>query len=120
MAVRPASRLASPAMDADLEDLLQRIEAATGADPALDGDIAALLADSVEAVPAYTASVDACLTLMHAVLPRWHWHLGHDASGVFPYASLSKGRRRVSAKGTTVPLVLLSAIVRALLSKKRR
>jgi len=107
-------------MATDLEDLLEKIEAATGAETPLDREIAALLTDGSETVPAYTASVDACLALLHTLLPHWHWHLGHDASGIFPYASLSKGRRRVSAKVTTVPLVLLSAIVRALLAERRR
>ncbi len=107
-------------MGTELENLLERIGTATGSDPALDREVAALLAASGENLPAYTASVDACLDLLRRVLPAWHWHLGHDASGIFPYASLSKGRRRVSAKGTTVPLVLLSVIVRALLAQQRR
>jgi len=111
--------------DHELSSLQQRIEVATGADHDLDAAIDRLLrravdappdtgADAVpEATPAYTASVDQCLELLHAVLPDWHWHIGRGASGVFPYATLSKGKTVISADGTSVPLVLLTAMIRA-------
>ena len=115
--------------DHELSSLQQRIEAATGADHDLDADIDHLIrrtpddspndtpatpSDAApDTVPAYTASVDQCLELLHAVLPDWHWHIGRDASGVFPYAALSKGKIVISADGTSVPLVLLTAMIRA-------
>jgi len=109
----------------ELSSLQQRIEAATGADRDLDADIDRLIRRVVndppdadpdptpDAIPAYTASVDQCLELLHVVLPDWHWHIGRDASGVFPYAALSKGKTVISADGTSVPLVLLTAMIRA-------
>lgn len=97
-----------------LSALLDRIEAATGADRALDAAIEQALRGRAQAPPDYTASVDHCLDLLHALLPKWHWHIGRGARGILPHASLSKGRITVSAGGTTVPLVLLAAIVKAL------
>jgi hypothetical protein len=102
-----------------LSALLDRIEVATGADRALDAAIdralrGRALRGRAQTPPDYTASVDHCLDLLHALLPKWHWHIGRDAHGILPHASLSKGRITVSAGGTTVPLVLLAAIVKAL------
>lgn len=101
--------------------LLDRIERARGADRALDADLAKILLDAsdraADEAPDYTESVDRCLELLHALLPDWHWHLGRDALGVFPYASLSKGKVVVRADGTTVPLVLLEVIVKALIAE---
>jgi hypothetical protein len=102
-----------------LTSLLRRIEAATGADRALDAAIEQALAPPhaegrSEAPPDYTASIDRCLDLVHALLPHWHWHIGRGARGILPYASLSNGRVTVTADGTTVPQVLLAAIVKAL------
>jgi len=59
------------------------------------------------------------LELLHAILPNWHWHLGRGANGVMPYASLSNGKMTVSADGTTVPQVLLAAIIKALIEQER-
>lgn len=97
-----------------LASLLERIETATGADRALDAFIEQALMGSSKDPPDYTASVDRCLDLLHALLPDWHWHIGRGSRGIMPYASLSKGGVTVSADGTTVPQVLLSAIVKAL------
>jgi len=107
--------------DHELSSLQQRIETATGTDRDLDADIDRLLRRVDEeppdphpdVAPAYTASVDRCLELLHDILPDWHWHIGRDASGVFPYAALSKGKITISAEGTSVPLVLLIAVIRA-------
>jgi len=103
----------------ELASLLDRIEAATGADRALDASIDRALApmhawNRAQDPPDYTASVDRCLDLLHELLPDWHWHLGRGALGIMPYASLSNGKVAVSADGTTVPQVLLAAIVKAL------
>jgi len=98
----------------DLKNLLTAIETASGADPRLDAKIDNILRNSKEPGPAYTASVDSCLELIHDVLPDWHWHVGRGAGGVMPYASLSKGNLKVVADGVTVPLVILAATVKAL------
>jgi hypothetical protein len=102
-----------------LAALLDRIEAATGADRALDAAIEQALAPPhaegpSRTPPDYTASVDHCLDLLHALLPDWHWHIGRGARGIMPYVTLSNGRITVTAGGTTVPQVLLAAIVKAL------
>lgn len=103
----------------ELASLLDRIEAATGADRALDAAVNRALApihaeNGTQDPPDYTASVDRCLDLLHELLPDWHWHLGRGARGIMPYASLSNGEVTISADGTTVPQVLLAAIVKAL------
>ena len=100
-------------MTADLTDLLQRVHAATGHDPDLDAAIAAGLEYRAAEVPAYTASVDACIALVHRVLPGWGWHVGYDARGVIPYAAVSKGQTRHEAGAPTVLLSLLAALLRA-------
>lgn len=109
-------------MTSDLPALLSRITAATGQDTALDARIGELLApmNGAHALPAYTASVDACLDLIRSTLPHWHWHVGHGPRGLLPYASLTKHvpatnvvEGRVEASAPTVPLALLGATVKA-------
>ena len=102
-------------MTRELEDLLQRIGEATGADAALDRLIAERLerSDPSEAVPDYTASVDSCLALIARVLPGWAWHIGFGPRGIFPYATLHDDRDRCEALAPTVPLALLQAAVQA-------
>ncbi len=107
-------------MLSSLHSLKQRIESGNGADRDLDADIEKILCGPSDHPPDYTASVDRCLELLHGVLPNWHWHLGRGATGMMPYATLSKGRTSVSADGTTVPQVLLAVIVRALIEQRRR
>ena len=102
-----------------LQSLQVRIESAKGADRDLDAEIEIILNGPSDDPPDYTASVDRCLDLLHAKLPNWHWHLGRDVVGMMPYANLSNGKKTVSAEGTTVPLVLLTTIVKALISQKR-
>ena len=81
-------------MTAELTDLLRRVRAATGHDPTLDAALAAGLEHRTAEIPADTASVDACLALVHRVLPGWGWHVGYDARGVIPYAAVAKGQTR--------------------------
>lgn len=98
-----------------LTDLIARLDAATGPDPALDRDITQTLGGSTTAaeVPAYTASIDRCFDLLHRVAPGWHWHVGFGVTGLLPYATLALGPRRFEASAATVPLALLNVIVRA-------
>jgi hypothetical protein len=101
-------------MKSSLRHLQKRIASATGADRDLDAEIARALVETDGDALDYTASVDRCLDLLQTRLPAWHWHLGRGPSGVMPYASLTKGEATVSADGTTVPLVLLAVIFKAL------
>ena len=98
-----------------LARLLKRLRAATGRDKALDRAIARGLEAGGHRTPApdYTASVDACLALLHRVLPGWHWHVGYGPRGILPYAVVDKGERRHEATAPTVPLALLTALVEA-------
>lgn len=109
-------------MTSDLEDLLQRITGATGADGELDRLIAERLepSDPPRAVPDYTASVDSCLGLIARVLPGWAWHVGFGPRGIFPYATLQDDRDRFEALAPTVPLALLQAAVQACRALARR
>jgi hypothetical protein len=93
--------------------LTEALQAASGADAALD----ARLAQELGAPPAdYTSSVDAALGLVHHALPGWGWHVGWHADGVTPYATLHDAARtaHVEAAGPTVPLALLRAVAKAL------
>lgn len=102
-------------MMADWTELASGLEAATGADGALDGAIA----ETFRVAPAdYTASVDGCRALIASALPGWSLHLGYGVSGVFPYAALSSGDRRHMAEAPTVPLAMLRAAVAAMTDGK--
>ena len=70
-------------MDTSLDELLAQLEAATGRDRQLDAALALAFAGG-EPPPDYTASIDRCLELVHAVLPGWAWHVGWNATGVLP------------------------------------
>lgn len=106
-------------MRGNLERLEIEIGAATGADTDLDAGIhAAVYGGSSGKAPAYTASVDACLTLIQKGLPEWHWHIGYGPRGILPYAVMTAGAAAGDAKAEmtapTVPLALLGAFVKAL------
>lgn len=99
---------------AGTEDLERRLDQATGSDRALDQALARLADPAATgAAPDYTASVDRTVDLVHALLPGWSWHVGWNATGVLPYATLHQGERLVEASAPTVPLALLRALVRA-------
>jgi hypothetical protein len=101
-------------MSNELQALQQRVEAATGSDRELDRELARLLGGGASAAPPdYTASVDHCVDLVHRVLPGWSWHVGWDATGVLPYATLHRETQLVQASAPTVPLALLRAPFRA-------
>ena len=95
-----------------IDGLLGRLEAATGSDRQLDTELARRF-NGVEPAPDYTASVDRCIELVHAVLPGWSWHVGWNVSGVLPYATLHGPDGLVAASAATMPLALLRALVRA-------
>lgn len=106
-----------------MPDRLRQLEtdlaAATGADTELDARLHQAAYDArPDSVPPYTASVDACLTLIHERLPEWHCHIGYGPRGIFPYAVLARNPESVKARSEkvapTVPLALLGAFVVAL------
>lgn len=108
-------------MKPDLAKLGSRIEQATGPSDQMDQAISAAFDgdDKDSAVPAYTASVDACIALIQRVLPAWHWHVGHGPMGIVPYASMTQNTKsadplHVEATAPTVPLALLGALFKAL------
>lgn len=97
-------------MSKDLTALLERLEAATGSDPGLDHELAQTLqSEQVD----YTASVDRCVEMLRTLLPGWSWHVGWGANGIMPYAAVHNGHRRSAATAPTVPLALLTAMLRA-------
>lgn len=95
------------------DDLARALDAAPGSDPELDRRIHAAWGSGSSEVPPYTGSVDACLELIGCVLPDWHWHVGWGATGVLPYAMLTRDGSECHCEGPTVPLALLKALVRA-------
>jgi hypothetical protein len=97
-----------------MTDLEAELKTATGSDRALDRELALLLDPERAATPPdYTASVDRCIELVHLALPGWSWHVGWDAAGILPYATLHRGERLVEAAAPTVPLALLRALLKA-------
>ena len=115
-------------MTSQLQTLEWRIAGATGQDRDLDHAIAETVDHGApdSGVHGYTSSVDTCLSLIGAVLPDWHWHVGHGPNGILPYASLSKdssleegGSVRVEASAATVPIALLHAMVKALITEQK-
>ena len=94
-------------------DLLARVRQATGSDPELDAAITAGLDPAaLDAGPRpFTRSVDACLELLHRIRPGWAWHVGWGATGVVPYATVSRGDHRYEARASTIPLALLDALL---------
>lgn len=107
-----------------LEELETRISAATGEDRDLDRLIRDTLAGGGEPAPRYSSSVDDCIALIGAILPKWAWHTGFGPRGIMPYASLrlrtakDGSDSRVETTAPTVPLALLHAAVKALLSDR--
>lgn len=101
-------------MEDRLQDLQRRLAAATGADRELDAELARGLGVEPPSTIDLTASVDRCIEVIHRVLPGWSWHVGWNATGVLPYATLHNGGRLVEGSGPTVPLALLRALVKAL------
>jgi len=99
----------------DLSSLTKALAAATGPDRGLDALIAASLG---QPAADYSESADRCGRLVLALLPDWHLHVGFGGSGVFPYASLSRGDDRTEAEAPTVPLAMLRAAIAALASSQ--
>lgn len=73
-----------------------------------------------EHVPLYTASIDAALALVERVLPDWSWNAGNVGEDDMPMANVTEPIdpcRDFSASAPTVPLAILSALLRALISQ---
>lgn len=94
----------------DWNELAGRLEAATGADAALDRAVAGAFG---RPDAPFTASVEECRALAAAVRPDLRLHLGYGASGVFPYASLAGDGLHVVSDAPTVPLAILRSLVSA-------
>ncbi|MGD9512176.1 MAG: hypothetical protein AB7I59_17935 [Geminicoccaceae bacterium] len=105
--------LETVATSGTVDGLLDRLERATGSDRDLDAALARAFQIAAPA-PDYTASVDRCLDLVRALLPGWAWHVGWNATGILPYATLHGPQGLVAASAATVPLALLKALLRAL------
>lgn len=115
-----------------LDDLLARVEAATGADRELDGAICRAVGDQVASdqisgfiwrsgatggwsdVPNLTASIDAVLALVERCLPGWEWSYHPDAGAKVWASFFLGGHHEACGDAETVPLAILSALLRAL------
>ena len=70
----------------------------------MDADVAAAFG---VAPGHYTGSIDQARALVASSLPEWKLHVGMDVTGIFPYASLTKGDVHVEAIAGCVPLAIL-------------
>jgi hypothetical protein len=126
----------------NLQELLERVEKATGEDRQLDGDILKALihpnADmrhdgdaywlpDVEMhgfeTPYYTSSIDAALSLVEEKLPGWGYDLHGGGADRKIYVTLwhaDEKSRFLNGRGATLPLALLNALLRALISKEEK
>ena len=108
---------------ATLLALASRVEAATGADSGLDSEIHHAILNGVGvgsygAQPAYTASLDAAMSLVPSDA---YWRLGHDGDGADPaeykadviVPKLGGVDARGRAIAVTPPLALTAACLRA-------
>ena len=97
-------------MDSDWDGLARALSTAAGSDSQLDEALAKAFG---QPKAAFTSSVEDCRSLVAASLPDWHLHLGYDASGMFPYASLVREPSRIMSEAPTVPLAILRSAVAA-------
>ena len=103
-----------------LNTLLKMTTTATGADHDLNLAIDAVLGAKPHEhaqQPDYTSSVDACIALIEKHIPNGHWHVGFDPQGIAPYARLSVGNKRLESQAPTVPLALLSVLLKTLIAE---
>ena len=92
-------------------DLLALLTITNGSSKALDRAVS----DALDAPERdYSSSVDACLDLIHKRMPKAHWHVGRAEDGVSMYATLAHGRHREENTNVTIPLALLTVMVKSL------
>ena len=108
-------------MPADLDELIARLEAASGPDWRLDRDVyRATNPDKPEPKWAFglpplklTASIDAALAIVEEVEPGRSWSLSRDGeANDFEFIFYSQPMR-IIAEAKTAPLAILIAILRA-------
>lgn len=93
-----------------MSDLAPLLDAATGADAAIDKALAECFGLSLKT---YSGDVEDARALVAAILPGWNLHLGYDVLGVFPYAALTKGAVHLEAEAAALPLAILRVAVKA-------
>lgn len=116
-----------------VDDLIRRVEAATGPDRELDarikyavhaglrsfGSLDAWLSTDTSrkrsCVPEYTASIDAALALVERVLPGCQWIIGRQTAGASDakIGSQSGWSKQPWTHAATPPLAILAALLRA-------
>lgn len=125
------------ATKAELQALLERVDAATGGPSNLDAEIYAtiggapnttragqriiplILKGDPQDYPAYTASIDAALALVERTLPEWRWGL-HCHNGLMRGYVVESSPLRptpVIADLPTAPLAILAALLKALIDQ---
>lgn len=110
-------------MSEQLADLLARVKAANGPDRKIDFAVEEIesIIINPHLVPNYTASIDACVSLVERVLPGWIWQINSpatkaDAAYAWIAERLADGST-FSSLGDTPCFALLAAILSALLAK---
>lgn len=94
---------------ADWAELEDRVGKAKGGDTQLDHDLCAAFDVADQPV---TEVAEAARALVLQAAQGWRLHVGFDATGLFPYAALSKDDAHVEAIAPSLPLALLGALVK--------
>jgi hypothetical protein len=104
----------------DLEQLLERVRAANGADDCLDYAIYLQFRELI-GLQSYTSSIDAALALVERVLPGWFGEDGRHTWGshAILYTGEGRGRARIECYAPTHPLAILAALLSALIAQRK-
>lgn len=122
-----------------LDDLLAKVQAATGANRWIDADLAALFSQVPErfhkrserqpelwsdggpglnartwTAPHYSQSIDAALALVEKVLPALVWTIEHGACWLRILSDNDDGVAEFQGQGATTPLAILAALLSSL------
>lgn len=121
-----------------LEELLERVKAATGPDREIEARVVCAIFDSpsyesmrregysdkdlTDGHPTYTDSIDAALELLAVSLPNWRYDLHSPRMGqaweVVLMDGASASRRIVVGHAATAPLAILAALLQALTKER--
>lgn len=106
-------------------EMIDLLEHADGPDADIDWLVSRALYQK-DPVPAYTASMDVCVPLVHKMLPKVQWHMAqNDGFVVTIWPTDEQGNTIIQpetfeVRAATPPIAILLALFRGLDAKERR